>query len=109
MSDYSYVFNAHPSFVDSIYQKYLDSPESIEDGWRTFFQGFEFAKSANGSSSSATTHTGGGQSLEKEFGVLSIIHGFRNRGHLLSKTNPLRSLTGFGRYIVGILVLNTPI
>jgi len=30
------------------------------------------------------------QSIAKEFGVMSIIHGFRSRGHLLSTTNPIR-------------------
>ncbi len=42
MQDYSYVFNAHPEFIDSMYAKYLADPTSVEPGWRTFFEGFEF-------------------------------------------------------------------
>ncbi len=90
MSDYSYVFNAHPSFIESMYEKYRTDPSSVEDGWRTFFQGFEFsANNGNG----ANGHSNGNATTAvspKEFGVLSIIHGFRSRGHLLSTTNPIR-------------------
>ncbi|MEO1517656.1 MAG: 2-oxoglutarate dehydrogenase E1 component [Bacteroidota bacterium] len=94
MKDYSYVFNAHPSYIESIYQQYLDNPESVDQGWRTFFQGFEFAQNGmNGSTSnghSTNGHSAAGNQVDKEFGVQSIIHGFRNRGHLLSTTNPIR-------------------
>ena len=89
MADYSYVFNAHPTFIDSMYQRYLHDPESVEDGWRSFFQGFEFAHNKNGQSRTSAAPTG--LSLQKEFGVLSLIHGYRTRGHLLSRTNPIRS------------------
>lgn len=83
MSQYSYVFNAHPRFIESLYVKYRDNPESVEEGWRVFFEGFEFASFSNGK-------VGTDHSLEKEFGVYSIIYGFRARGHLLSTTNPIR-------------------
>jgi 2-oxoglutarate dehydrogenase E1 component len=90
MSDYSYVFNAHPTFIESMYQKYQADPASVEDGWRSFFQGFEFG-STNGhetQSNGSSTSTASGD-LSKELGVMSIIHGFRDRGHLLSTTNPI--------------------
>jgi len=96
MSDYSYVFNAHPSFIESMYQQYQQDPASVEDGWRTFFQGYEFSQKMNGHSNGATANgssenplPASGQ-IEKEFGVQSIIHGYRSRGHLLSTTNPIK-------------------
>lgn len=89
MKDFSYVFNAHPSFIDTMYAKYKDSPESVEDGWRSFFEGFEFGQHSNGNG--AAQGKGSGISLtDKEFAVNAIIHGFRSRGHLLSTTNPIR-------------------
>lgn len=95
MSDYSYVFNAHPSFIESMYERYRNDPTSVEDGWRTFFHGFEFSShqtnSSNGSNGNGTVEAGTYPKVDtKEFGVLSIIHGFRSRGHLLSTTNPIR-------------------
>ena len=93
MKDFSYVFNAHPSYIESIYQQYSANPESVDEGWRTFFQGFEFAQNGNGSATngqSVNGHSSSAQNLDKEFGVQSIIHGYRDRGHLLSTTNPIR-------------------
>ena len=93
MKDYSYVFNAHPTYIDSIYKQYLSNPESVEEGWRLFFEGFEFGHNSNGSSASESVAPDSAMSdvdMDKEFGVLSLIHGYRTRGHLLSTTNPIR-------------------
>jgi len=108
MKDYSYVFNAHPSFVDDMYAKYANDPASVEEGWRVFFEGFEFggkATNGNGSSNGASNgakassgsktaiasgRTDGALLSNKEFAAYSIIGGFRRRGHLLSTTNPIR-------------------
>ena len=106
MKDYSYVFNAHPSFIDEMYAKYQADPASVEEGWRVFFEGFEFggdsssdSAGSNGSTSNgsatntgfvSTGRTDGALLANKEFAAYSIIGGFRRRGHLLSTTNPIR-------------------
>ncbi len=87
MKDYSYVYNAHPNFVDSLYKRYQISPEELEDGWRLFFEGFEFAGKNGHKAIVADVPT----EILKELGVLSLIQGFRSRGHLLSTTNPIRT------------------
>lgn len=87
MKDYSYIFNAHPSFIDSMYAQYLTDPNSVDQGWRTFFEGFEFSAKLNGSKSTETSISD--TDLAKEFSVVSIINGYRRRGHLLSDTNPI--------------------
>ncbi|MEO1434793.1 MAG: 2-oxoglutarate dehydrogenase E1 component [Bacteroidota bacterium] len=92
MSDYSFVSNAHPSFIDSLYQDYQNNPENVELGWRRFFEGFDYAYHSNGSNGTATA-TADGESTTfniKEFYVFALIFAFRNRGHLLSTTNPIR-------------------
>ena len=86
MKDYSYVFNAHPQYIDDMYNKYINNPDSVETGWKVFFEGFEFSGKSGGSSLDGKASV----FSDKEFGVLSIIHGFRTRGHLLSTTNPIR-------------------
>ncbi|MDX1477400.1 MAG: 2-oxoglutarate dehydrogenase E1 component [Saprospiraceae bacterium] len=89
MKDFSYIFNAPAEYIDKLYHQYLADPESIEAGWRTFFQGFEFGQQVNGDGVSAGQATDA--DTRKEFNVLSLIHGFRTRGHLLSTTNPIRT------------------
>ncbi len=90
MSDFSFIANANPAFIDQMYEKYLKEPDTVEDGWKAFFSGFDFAHQNNGASEAATSHVGSGQIDPKEFRVLSLIKAFRNRGHLLSTTNPIR-------------------
>ena len=98
MSDYSFIANAHPSFIDSMYQLYQENPDAVEEGWRTFFSGFDYADKSiangNGVATLASTNgTNGTTSTSfnpKEFKVLSLIKAYRNRGHLLSTTNPIR-------------------
>lgn len=92
MKDYSHVFNAHPQYIDSLYQAYRNDPESVDQGWRLFFEGFEFGQNGNGHTTPASdTQSLSASDAIKEFGVMSIIHGFRSRGHLLSTTNPIRT------------------
>lgn len=88
--DYSHITNAHPAFIDSLYQKYLADPQSVDEGWRVFFDGFEYGGAGQGVGSAANAPATS-NSFEKETAVMAIIHGFRNRGHLLSTTNPIRS------------------
>lgn len=99
-NNYSYVFNAHPTFIEEMFKKYQNDPSQVEDGWRAFFEGFEFNQGVEGESSTTSVDVNGaiienpvkeyGISNFKEFGVLNIIHAFRHRGHLLSTTNPIR-------------------
>jgi len=82
--------NAHPSYIESMYQRYRKDPQSVEESWRAFFRGFDFAQQeANGEAATAET-AAPGVVPTKEFQVLSLIKAFRNRGHLLSTTNPIR-------------------
>ncbi len=90
MKDYSYVYNAHPSFIEQMYKEFQKSPENVDSGWRTFFEGFEFAGVGSDGEASSDGGVLGGGNVTKEFGVLSLIHGFRTRGHLLANTNPIR-------------------
>jgi 2-oxoglutarate dehydrogenase E1 component len=88
MKDYSYVFNAHPQYIDEIYQRYLEDPQNVEPGWRTFFEGFEFAN--NGAAQVKSQAPVDREDQMKEFRVLSLIIAYRNRAHLLSTTNPIQ-------------------
>ncbi len=93
MKDYSYVFNAHPAYIDALYQQFKADPQAVEEGWRTFFAGFEFGTHhQNGQTETVPAQKieASSDNLLKEYGVVSMIHGYRTRGHLLSTTNPIR-------------------
>ena len=54
MKDYSYVYNAHPTFIENMYKQYANDPTSVDDGGRIFFDGFEFASGASDDGSNPT-------------------------------------------------------
>ncbi len=87
---YSYVSNAHPNYIDGLYASYKQDPETVDAGWRRFFEGFEFAQSVidNGAALAGTSPSA--MMSEKEFGVLNMIQAYRQRAHLVSTTNPIR-------------------
>jgi 2-oxoglutarate dehydrogenase E1 component len=86
MKDYSAVFNADPEYIDRLYRQYLTNDESVDEGWKLFFSGYDFAEKGSNGHAATHEHT----QLGKEFKVMALIHGFRDRGHLLSTTNPIR-------------------
>ena len=89
MSDkLSFLSNATPEFVDRMFRDYQADPESVDREWRRFFEGFEFGQSSysNGKAQEAVADAVG----SKEINVLNMIHGYRDRGHLFTTTNPVR-------------------
>ncbi len=88
MDTFSYVSNADVSAIDNLHQQYLQNPESVDYGWQKFFEGFDFGynqqfiKGKNNAIS---------EDALKEINVLNLIQGYRTRGHLFTKTNPVRN------------------
>ncbi len=103
MDRFSFLNAAHASFFADLYEQYLESPDSVEPSWRSFFQGYDFATATYGDDvvetiASATSGSGASgadmaqlsEKLQKEFNVLKLVDAYRVRGHLFTKTNPVR-------------------
>jgi 2-oxoglutarate dehydrogenase E1 component len=97
MKDFSYITNSHPAFIEETYKAFVQDPSSVDPDLKKFFEGFDFAVS-NGhagtgtatSTAAASTTSSSGIDWQKEINVYRLILGYRNRGHLLSTTNPIR-------------------
>lgn len=89
MTDYSFIANAHPNFIDTLYEQYLQNPESVEESWRLFFKGFDYGYGSNGNGAEAAPAVSGEAQLD-ELRVFAMIIAYRNRGHLKSTTNPIK-------------------
>jgi len=87
---YSYIHNAHPGYIDAMYKKYQENPAEVPAGWAEFFQGFNFALSQKGLEAQTPEGSVDTSHLFKEFSVLQLISQYRQRGHLISDTNPVR-------------------
>ncbi|HPH89292.1 MAG TPA: 2-oxoglutarate dehydrogenase E1 component [Ferruginibacter sp.] len=93
MKDFQYITSSHPAYIDSLYQDYVKNPESIDADLRKFFDGFDFAVSnANGGAAVAINSQQPAVPTDwmKEIRAYRMILGYRNKGHLLAKTNPIR-------------------
>ncbi len=101
MDKYSFLNAAHTAFFSDLYDQYRAHPDRVEPSWRAFFQGFDFGmESALGEvgvdADRGVVHAGSGEavqmpeSMKKEFRVVRLIDGYRSRGHLFTKTNPVR-------------------
>jgi len=90
MKDFQYITSSHPSYVENLYQEFRKDPLSVDQEFRKFFEGFDFALSMQGSASAATTGAPASGSLSKEFAVFRLIQAYRSKGHLVAHTNPIR-------------------
>ena len=103
MDKYSYIANSDGAYIEELYNSYKQDPTSVDGGWQKFFEGFDFyqkyplnghsngtaAKSAPGTDKTDSTPVDASR-IQKEMEVVHLIRGYRSRGHLLARTNPIR-------------------
>ncbi|HEY3296327.1 MAG TPA: 2-oxoglutarate dehydrogenase E1 component [bacterium] len=85
-NDFSFIGNAEPSVIEGFYEDYLKDPASVDVSWRSFFEGFDFARRTFGDGIAQAP-----EMFVKESRVLSLIGAYRTRGHLFTRTNPVRT------------------
>ena len=116
MDRFSFLNAAHIEFIGDLYDQYVQYPDSIEPSWKAFFQGYDFAnatydgeplfapapQSASNRGSQAaqavvnpTVVSQVPENVQKEFKVINLIDAYRTRGHLFTKTNPVRERRKF--------------
>jgi 2-oxoglutarate dehydrogenase E1 component len=103
MDKFTYIANAHVAYLDEMYAAYKNDSSSIDPSWKEFFDGFDFALTHyEGAGSPVAPVVSDNRparlsgtimhvdSLPKEIRVRAMIHAYRSRAHLRSKTNPVR-------------------
>lgn len=91
MDSFSFLSNTDTNSIDTLYNQYKKDPSSVDISWARFFEGFDFQKSEYAVLPGGDAISGAGaEALQKEFKVINLINGYRQRGHLFTKTNPVR-------------------
>ena len=92
MDKYSFLNAAHTAYFAELYEQYLEDPDSIEPSWKAFFQGYDFGSESYGLTGEIVegVSTQIPEHVQKEFQVVKLIDGYRTRGHLFTRTNPVR-------------------
>lgn len=99
MKDFSYITNSSPAFIESLYQDFVKDPTSVDPELRKFFEGFDFAVEQGHVNGKEQAVSGGATTpglpadldIKKEIAAYRMILGYRNKGHLIAKTNPIRT------------------
>ena len=111
MDAFSYIANADVSAIEHLYQQYKNDSESVDESWQHFFKGFDFSQTEYGNEKEKVVN----ESLNgihpshslKEVQVYQLIRAYRARGHLRSKTNPVRTRKDRAPYLdLGIFWFN---
>lgn len=89
MDKFSFLNAAHSGFIADLYDQYLSNPDAVEPSWRSFFQGYDLANE-NYDGTGELQEFEVPDEVQKEFLVIDLINGYRTRGHLFTKTNPVR-------------------
>ncbi len=84
MDKHSYLGQLDIEVIQQMYSLYQNDPSSVETSWARFFEGFEFARTMP-AAVAATEEV-----VDREFKVINLIDWYRMRGHLFTKTNPVR-------------------
>lgn len=78
--------NLDSEAIDALFKQYQKDPESVDESFQYFFQGFEIAIKNHADLQTEPSDSG----VSKEMSVRNLIDGYRRRGHLFTKTNPVR-------------------
>lgn len=91
MKDFSYITSSSPEFIENMYKEFLQNPGNVDEDLRKFFEGFDFAME-NGHAAEVPVSLNGHAQVnwQKELAVYRMILGYRNKGHLIAKTNPIK-------------------
>lgn len=82
MDALSFLNNSEPETIESLYRDYLSGTGKLDPGWNLFFAGYDFARQ---------NYAGPDENcIPDEFKVMGLIRDYRQRGHLFTKTNPVR-------------------
>jgi len=73
--------NISPEYIEELYRLWLESPDRVDARWCDFFEGFALGREDRSCPEP-------GMAL-KQSGVQSLIHRYRDIGHLLACTDPL--------------------
>ena len=69
--------------IEAAYQRWRQDPDTVDESWRLFFEGFELG--SDGAHPLATTGTG----AHEQAAVIRLIQAYRDLGHFLARLDPL--------------------
>ena len=92
MEQADFVSQANADYIDGLYRKYAADPRSVPEMWRVFFAGFEMglgrAARCGVAQAAVEVRPAGVEPLQTPQ-VQSLVHAYRELGHLAAELDPL--------------------
>ena len=85
----TFATRSNADLIDLNYEKYKSDPQSVDENWRAFFEGFELAFSIAPKKAGNNKSTAGAQQASKQMHVSSLIYAYRSLGHTQAHLDPL--------------------
>jgi len=82
-TNFSFASASNLSFIESLYERFRQDPQSVEASWRHFFEGMDFATLAF-----KKERIKGGKASD-DLRVYHLIQAYRTYGHLLAKCDTI--------------------
>src|SRR5262245_65015769 len=79
MSSQSFVSGQDLEAVEELYARWRRDPQSVDESWRLFFEGFDLGLARTPVAVQAGVHPG----------IIRLIDAYRGLGHLLARLDPL--------------------
>jgi len=100
----------NPDYVEKLHEIYRTNPESLDEKWRAFFQGFELALARDGEATGSSQRPAAAEEHSYSEGELtgwemlqsqvdSLIYHYRDIGHFRARLDPLENERGFAQLL----------
>ena len=86
LQNFDYLKSINADYIDEVYTKYIENPDSIDPSWKFFFDGVYLGEAT---AVAAAEAAGPSTQWVEELKVFSLIQAYRNHGHLLAQVNPI--------------------
>jgi 2-oxoglutarate dehydrogenase E1 component len=74
------------SLIEDYYQRYVADPDSVDESWRNFFEGYDLGNQARGSADGSVDL----EAARAQVAVTRLIDAYREYGHYLADLDPLK-------------------
>src|SRR5437762_627434 len=91
MSETTFATRWNLDAVEAAYERWRKDPQSVDEAWRLFFEGFELGLQRPAPPSIVDRRSAAGAAAESRptIGVVRLIDAYRDLGHFLARTDPL--------------------
>ena len=86
----TYLKSINVDYIEELYDRYLETPDSIDPTWKTFFDGLNLG-TITALSLDSDSEVASDVNWENEIKVYQLIQAYREKGRLCADLNPLKA------------------